>query len=379
MHKNHFRGIFLVLILLPTLCCSVPAQEHYNLTAQWGGVASGAPGQIQNLYGFATDSAGNLYTVEEYVMRVQKFSPDGKFLSTWGTEGTEPGKLFHPAGIRIDENDMVYILDHEIYWKSRIQKFTTDGKNLSSFSTDEPLFNFDVGKDGNIYANIGGTWRLVKYTNNGRHCNETVPDTTAGNKEVLQFRKIGSDNKLYALYQIYTGNGGSKIEVYDPDGTPIRILGSDNTTDPQYFTAFDVAVDRSGNIIVPDVLSNSVKIFDPDGVLKAQLPGSEHCQPYHVAIDRTGNIFVSEGWVSKGGGPPSGEMRWYIRRFSPVGVPREETTTPATGTAVSPVPSGRPPSTNTALQPGLLMPVAAPVIAGCLFLFMFRKQQRKNG
>ena len=39
----------------------------------------------------ALDRQGNVYTTEASVGRVQKFSRDGKYLLSWGTNSTEPG------------------------------------------------------------------------------------------------------------------------------------------------------------------------------------------------------------------------------------------------------------------------------------------------
>jgi len=52
--------------------------------------------------------------------RVQKFTPEGKFVTEWGEFGDGPGQLNVPLGIAVDASGNVYVSDSHNH---RIQKF----------------------------------------------------------------------------------------------------------------------------------------------------------------------------------------------------------------------------------------------------------------
>ena len=76
----------------------------------------------------AHDSAGNFY-VSEYgeFDRIQKFTPEGKFLLQWGGHGSKPGQFIRPQKMTFDEHDHLWVTDA---CNHRIQVFDTAGKLL---------------------------------------------------------------------------------------------------------------------------------------------------------------------------------------------------------------------------------------------------------
>ncbi|MEQ8173097.1 MAG: hypothetical protein ABRQ38_29705, partial [Candidatus Eremiobacterota bacterium] len=52
--------------------------------------------------------------------RVQKFTPQGKFVTQFGTKGSEEGELECPEGIALDKDGNVYVVDKT---NNRVQKF----------------------------------------------------------------------------------------------------------------------------------------------------------------------------------------------------------------------------------------------------------------
>ena len=85
-----------------------------------GGTAGHLPGQ----FAFVTDAtcdAQGCYYVGEYNAsdRIQKFDPDGNFVTQWGGTGREPGKFFRPQSLVIHD-DVLWIADS---CNHRIQRF----------------------------------------------------------------------------------------------------------------------------------------------------------------------------------------------------------------------------------------------------------------
>ena len=76
---------------------------------------------------------------------IQKFTPNGKFVAQFGSEGSGPGQLNRPRGITIDTagTGLVYVSE---YGNHRVSVFTSDGVFVSSFGKDgSSPFNFQFG------------------------------------------------------------------------------------------------------------------------------------------------------------------------------------------------------------------------------------------
>ena len=71
-------------------------------------------------YGVAVDGSGNVYIVDQFNNRIQKFSSSGRFLAKWGAEGSGDGQFVYPNGVAVDGSGNVYVADVA---NNRIQKF----------------------------------------------------------------------------------------------------------------------------------------------------------------------------------------------------------------------------------------------------------------
>jgi DNA-binding beta-propeller fold protein YncE len=69
--------------------------------------------------GICFDAQGRLWT-NSLSGRIQQFSETGEFLSGFGEEGTEPGQFYAPHGLAIDSHGHLYVVDA---FDHRIQKF----------------------------------------------------------------------------------------------------------------------------------------------------------------------------------------------------------------------------------------------------------------
>ncbi len=80
----------------------------------------------------AVDKDGNIYVVDTLNFRVQIFSPEGRFLHTFGKVGRAPGQFFRPKGIGIDSEGHIYVADAAF---NNIQIFDRQGRLLLFFGT----------------------------------------------------------------------------------------------------------------------------------------------------------------------------------------------------------------------------------------------------
>jgi DNA-binding beta-propeller fold protein YncE len=83
------------------------------------------------------DDAGNIYILDTGNCRIQKFSPEGKYMDTFGREGQGPGEFNSPTSLDIDSDGNIIVAD----WRSKkIQIFSTEGSLRKTITlTKHPL------------------------------------------------------------------------------------------------------------------------------------------------------------------------------------------------------------------------------------------------
>lgn len=95
----------------------------------------GKPGEEGEPFNMPTDvtvtPTGTLFISDGYGnRRIHKFSPDGRRLLSWGTQGNAPGQFSLPHSVRIDKLGRVWVCDRE---NKRIQIFDADGRFLKEW------------------------------------------------------------------------------------------------------------------------------------------------------------------------------------------------------------------------------------------------------
>jgi DNA-binding beta-propeller fold protein YncE len=144
-----------------------------KLLRTFGGKKGDKPGQFGLVTSVAHDSAGNFY-VSEYgdFDRIQKFTPEGKFIRQWGGHGSDPGQFIRPQKMAIDDHDHIWVTDS---CNHRIQVFDADGKLLRVWGKEgkglgEMYYPYDLalGDNDTIYVCEFGNHRVQKFTRDGR-------------------------------------------------------------------------------------------------------------------------------------------------------------------------------------------------------------------
>ncbi|MCH8282660.1 MAG: SMP-30/gluconolactonase/LRE family protein [Chloroflexi bacterium] len=83
--------------------------------------------------GIALNDAGEVFIADGYAnARVHKFAPDGTHLLSWGGPGTGAGEFNLPHGVWIDRRGRVLVADRE---NDRVQVFTQNGEHITTWPT----------------------------------------------------------------------------------------------------------------------------------------------------------------------------------------------------------------------------------------------------
>ena len=185
-------------------------------------------GQFYKPFDMSLDSQGNVYVADSGNHRIQKFSPDGEFLASYGEKGQGPGEFQIMGGIAVDNQGRMYVTDRST---SHLKVLSPDGNEIKNIATmkitgEIALMNSGesvltrglffsqesypglvqiVGNDGKILR-TAGTQELYEDWDSYRYFNRT------------SFTLDREDN-LYLAFA--TRN---KIEKYTPEGTLVMIL-----------------------------------------------------------------------------------------------------------------------------------------------------------
>ena len=63
---------------------------------------------------------GVIYVTDTGNHRIQKFTPEGKFLVAFGSQGIGQGQFERPTDVALDDEGNIYVVD---FGNNRIQKF----------------------------------------------------------------------------------------------------------------------------------------------------------------------------------------------------------------------------------------------------------------
>ncbi|UCE42341.1 MAG: NHL repeat-containing protein [Candidatus Aminicenantes bacterium] len=182
------------------------------------------------------DTEGNIYVLDAGNHRVQKFSPEGEFISSFGRKGQGPGEFQMPLSIDFDEKGRIYIPDAH---NQRIGIFNSEGTLVESLSMHEHMAGpIRVFQDGRILMGTGGIRSI------------SLGDPKGSNELPKYLKILDSAGTLQSSI-------GEKFNYKD---MILNSVGND----------YDFDVDQDGNIYSAFKYQNRIEKFDHVGNLHWQ-------------------------------------------------------------------------------------------------------------
>ena len=129
----------------------------YNIT---GSASDGS--NLTNPWGVAFDPSGNLHVVNHVSACVKVFTPDGKYVTQYGS-----GQMTRATGIAIDEEGYSFVSDYynsnSSYNYSSMFVFDPQHQLLTSYQGFRHPFGICFDKEGFLYLADSGNCRVLKY------------------------------------------------------------------------------------------------------------------------------------------------------------------------------------------------------------------------
>lgn len=248
----------------------------------------------------AFDRAGAAYVVDNdhrSRFRILKISA-GEKIGDWRVFAPASVGGGGPEGIAIDRRDRVLVTDAA---RRQILILSPEGKLLSTLGTEAvKLHNpghVAIGPDGSIFVSEAPENRIVKFAPHGQAA-------------VLWKRQNGSGPKDWdmpeSIATLQDGNlvvedwGNRRILVLNPNGQTLRTIGGKGTEPGQFENSAGFFVDRFDRIYVADWKLHRVQTFDETGkLLRVVGTSADHILfangPTSIGVDRGGNLYAADG------------------------------------------------------------------------------------
>jgi|PlaIllAssembly_1097288.scaffolds.fasta_scaffold66045_2 DNA-binding beta-propeller fold protein YncE len=208
-----------------------------------------ADGKLLNPTGITVDSGNVILVADAQQGRVFGYDRNGTLLLTFG----KWGDLAYPMAIAIDKRrNRIYIADSHVHL---VKAFTLLGDRV-----------FDIGVEGPAETRLKSPVGLA----------------------------LDQEGRLYVL-----DNQSKRVQVYDPEGTYMRMIPLSSGIPGASLRPAGIAVDSAGHIYVADRVNNNILIFGSDGSFlrtwgKTGNLNGDFWTPQGLFIDERDHIYIAD-------------------------------------------------------------------------------------
>ena len=270
-----------------------------HVVLSFGGEGT-APGLFQDARHIAADPDGNMYVDDYRTMRVQRFDPTGKYVSSWNVDANLcSNKSATLDTLAVDRAGSVYI-----HFCGSILKYDgSTGKLLAQFTGDKNTpRDFYMGEvlypDGGMLVLADGAPAanevLLHLDANGKVL-ARVPNPVSDQSPKRPADALTLDPAMDGLGNIFLLNTDDyAIYVFTPDGKYVNKFGSVGTGTGQFDTwAQHIAIDNQSRVYVTDF--SGIKVFDAHGAYLESMSDRSIIGIQEMRINDKNEIYLVAG------------------------------------------------------------------------------------
>jgi len=261
------------------------------------GTSGTGNGQLARPLGLAVDKNGELWVADSNNNRIQRFNAKGEYMFKFGSSGSADGQLNTPTDIAIDGEGNLWVTDSG---NDRLQKFSPEGKFLAKFGSSgaEPgkfLYpaRLAIAPNGHIWVSDDGYYRVEEFTAGGEFVRQVTGFVRPSGVEV------DAEGHVWVVDRGDTEDGNHEVVELSATGEVLGKFGSFGDGDGEFETPTVMAIEPSGNLLVPDRWTGRVQRFTPAGAYLAQFGGEQLNEPEGIAVAPDDVVYVSNSWSNK--------------------------------------------------------------------------------
>jgi hypothetical protein len=239
------------------------------------------------------DAEGFVYSLDN-INRIQKFTENGEFVTSWLVTGDNP----FPSGIHADgERLLVTVTELDQFGsvtdQSHVKSYTLEGGLLGQFGASRMLGPQDLRtlSDGTILVADFTKNSVVRFNPSGDFLGDfpalELLEIARGGPVVLE---VGADDTIYV-------GEGPLLELYSPDGIYRTAYTSLADTPGRFVIVYSLAVDGPRDRVFVGDFTNRLQVFDGNGRLQQQLDLELTYSDLQTLDDGTLAILFDDGSV----------------------------------------------------------------------------------
>ena len=194
---------------------------------------------------------GTVVVADTHYHRVVVFDGSGTELRRFGREGRADGEFIYPVALARDDAGNLYVCEYGS--NDRIQKFSPGGVHLASFGsfgTGKGQFQRPSGvawREGKVYVADAVNNRVQVFTDGGEFVGVLGEPDGRLSLSFPYAMELGGDSALYIIEY-----GAGRVTKLSTGGELLGRFGSTGTGEGRFATPWGIAVDSRGRIIVAD-------------------------------------------------------------------------------------------------------------------------------
>jgi len=246
----------------PKLQFLTSISDEADLGTKPGGLAEYLYGELASTKSIARPvsiaaSKGKIYLSDKTYNKILYMDLEKKELNFINDKGD--GEISQPFGIWVTEDDYKYVVDNG---RRQVLLYNDNNDYVKAYG-DETIFERPTGvavyKDNVYVSDVRKNKVFVLDRNSGEVIREigTKLSKIEGEFNKPAYLTVDKKGNLYV-----TDSFNFRIQIFDPDGTLIKVIGKAGDTIGSFARPKGVAVDSKGYMYVVDAAFSNVQIFD---------------------------------------------------------------------------------------------------------------------